>query len=402
MTEAVIVGGGIGGVATALALAAQGWRVALLEKAPEIAEVGAGLQVSPNGFKVLEALGVGDAVASKSYEPGEFAFRRGPSGAAVFSAPSKAYFRRTYGAPYLQIHRADLLEGLTAALRSRAPGAIRVGCEALDYEIVAGRPRLRLVGGEVLEPDLLIGADGVRSRIREVMLGPERARFTGNVAWRVVVDRAALGDVEVPPGPCVWAGPGRHAVTYPLRSGEIVNFVGVVERSDWRVESWSERAPAALAQADFRGWPPLIERILAQTQDLHRWALFDRAPSPRWTDGPAALLGDACHPMLPTLAQGACQALEDAWALARWVGAAKEGREDLATALRRYEAERKPRVTRIQRSARGMARLFHLREPWSTIAHAPLRLAGRAAPEALLGRNGWIYAHDATALKAPS
>ncbi|MEM8753829.1 MAG: FAD-dependent monooxygenase [Pseudomonadota bacterium] len=396
--KAVVVGAGIGGLTAALALRRVGWEVELLERAEAVAEVGAGIQLSPNGTRVLSALGLGPAIEAVAYEPDRLEMRLGPSGFRVFSLPLGAEMRRRYGAPYLQVHRADLVDVLVAALAEAAPGAVRTGVAVTGYER-GPKGAAALTAGGAVEGDAVIGADGLRSTIREAMLGAERPRFTGAVAWRAVVPREAA-PADLPTGACVWAGPARHAVTYPLRRGELVNFVGIVEESGWETESWTEPgAPEALA-AEFEGWAAPLAGLIAAIKAPFRWALHDRAPLPRWTDGPVALLGDACHPMLPSFAQGACQAVEDACALAGALGPL----EDVAgvdKALARYAARRAPRTSRVQAAALGNLRLFHRRGRLAqALTYGPAFAAGLAAPAILRRRYDWVYAHDETAAAA--
>ncbi|MGB0411495.1 MAG: FAD-dependent oxidoreductase [Pikeienuella sp.] len=391
--RAVICGGGIAGLTTALCLTARGWDAVVLEQAPKITEVGAGIQLSPNGFRVLAALGLGDEVRRVSYEPEIIEMRMGVSGRRLMSIPMKAIANDRWGAPYLQVHRADLIDVLRNALIAKSPGAVQTGTTVTGYRQSDNRVCAATNHGEI-EGDLLIGADGIHSAVRTTMLGAEKPRFTGNVAWRAVVPRDQIHNIDNPPGACIWAGEGRHAVTYPLRRGELINFVGIVEHDAWRSESWTALGRREDATADFSGWHPLIQ-VLIERADAHfRWALHDRAPLARWSEGNAVLVGDACHPMLPSLAQGACQAMEDAWVLADTVTKA----DDIPPALRTYEKTRKDRVTRIQRGAAANARLFHKRGALAqAIAYAPIAIASRVAPGVIHGRNDWIYRHDVTA-----
>lgn len=387
--KAVIVGGGIGGLTAALALRRRGWRVEVLERAARLEPVGAGLQISPNGYRVLAALGLGDAVRAVAYEPQAIQMRMGRSGRKLFDIPLGSESGRRWGAPYLQVHRADLIDALRAALPETA---VRLGTEVEGYEQSEGAVAAAVSGGGAVDADLLIAADGVRSAIRERMLGAERARFTRCVAWRAVVPRERLAGFDAPPGACIWAGEARHAVTYPLRRGELVNFVGIVEADDWRGESWTEPGDRAELARIFEGWSPLIGAIIAEAETLNRWALFDRPPLARWSDGRVALLGDACHPMAPSLAQGACQAMEDAWVLAECVadGASPE-------ALRRYEFRRKARASRVQREAAANVRRFHRRGALAqALGYAPIWMMGALAPGFFHRRMDWLYGEDVT------
>lgn len=391
--KAVVVGAGIGGLAAALALLRRGWQVEALERAPALREVGAGLQISPNGFRVLDALGLGAAVEAGAFEPEEIEMRYGRSGRLIFRLPAGATMRARFGAPYLQVHRADLIETLRAAVEA-AGGVIRTGVEVTGYDAGASGAAAVAASGPAAECDLLVGADGLRSAIRARMLGPEAPRFTGAVAYRAVAPAAALGDLRLTRGACLWVGPGAHAVTYPLRRGAAVNFVGVVDRDEPGEESWTAAARRDEVAAAFAGWAPPVARIVAEAADWRRWPLYDRAPLVRWSDGRVALLGDAAHPMLPSFAQGACQALEDAWRLA----ARLEESDDVAAALIDFEAARKPRASAIQKgAAENMAR-FHRRD-WltKTLGFLPIWLAGRIAPQVIDARSAWIYAHDETA-----
>jgi salicylate hydroxylase len=227
------------------------------------------------------------------------------------------------------------------------------------------------------------------------MLGPEAPRFTGNAAWRIVVPIERLGDRAPPPTACVWVGPGRHAVTYRLRGGALANFVGVVEQDGWTSESWTEEGTKEAALADYRGWHPIITQVIEASDHLYRWALYDRDPLPAWTEGRAALLGDACHPMLPFAAQGGVMAIEDAWVLARSLDSAT----DVAGGLEAYAQSRHARTAKVQKTARANAGLFHHRGLSDRVrAYAPQWWAAKARPTQFHARQDWLYGHDVTTL----
>lgn len=388
--KALIVGAGIGGVTAALALIDAGLDVELYERNGTLSEIGAGIQISPNGVKVLDRLGLRDMIDAVAFRPEALEMRIGTTGTRIFSIPMREEAVRRYGAPYYHVHRVDLLKLLAQALRARSTNAIHLNREVQSYAQTATGVTVTFTDGSRAVGDVLIGADGIHSRVRAAMLGDTPARFTGNTAWRVVIPAAEVRDL-VPPAACVWVGPGRHAVTYYLRRGELVNFVGVVERKDWQSESWAERGDKADLIGDFQGWAKPIARVIDQAGECYRWALFDRDPLTKWRDGRIALLGDACHPMLPFLAQGAVMAIEDAWVLSRKLKAAT----DIPSALAAYETERKPRTTRVQRGARAQMGLYHQRGAARQLAtYGPMWLAARLAPQIVHTRQDWLYSHD--------
>lgn len=392
--HALIAGGGIGGLTAALCLARQGWTVDLFEAAASLTEVGAGLQLSPNAMKVFAPLGLADRVAERGFAPEALELRLGRSGHRVFSVPVNQHPSPAWGAPYIHIHRADLIDLLAAAVDASPQINIHLGAKATGYRTDSDRAELSLDGKPPAEGDVLIGADGLHSTIRKQMLGDIPARFTGNLAWRLTVP---IDRLKAPPPPtaCVWAGPGRHAVTYRLRGGTLANFVGIVERHDWRGESWTEQGTKDEALNDFRGWDSTLTDLIDKADTHYRWALFDREPLGTWSDGPVTLLGDACHPMLPFQAQGAAQAIEDAFVLADQLG----GDTPVPDALARYEATRKPRTARIQAASRANTKTFHKRTPPAQLAaYGPMWLAGHLLPGAVRSRLDWIYGHDVTAM----
>ena len=248
------------------------------------------------------------------------------------------------------MHRADLITALSARLDALQHGAVQTGCPVLSYAPYKDGAEVILTNGQRVQADLVIGADGVHSNLRHQMLGPDAPRFTGNYAWRALVPAAQLGALAPPPSGCIWAGPKKHAVTTFVRGGTVVNFVGIVEQTTWREESWSRTGDRQEALADFDGWAPPVSKILQRAEVLHKWALFDRAPLPKWQDGHVVLLGDAAHPMLPHLGQGANQAIEDGMALA--IILAQTDKTSVPAALDAYEKLRRERVADVQQGAR--------------------------------------------------
>ena len=391
----LVVGGGIGGLTAALALEKRGHAVTVVEQSGVISEVGAGLQLSPNAMKVLNGLGVGARVMTDAFRPQAAEMRWGRSGATIFSIPLRKAAVNRWGAEYIHVHRADLIEALRAELAARAPDSILLGHRLERYENRGDKVVAYFEGGGTMEADLLIGADGIHSAVRAQMLGPDKPEFTGCVAWRATAPVTALGDHAPPPTATVWAGPRKHAVTYLLRRGSLANFVGVVEHKTPGDESWTATGAKEQALKDFKRWHPSVTGIIEAADSMNRWALYGRKPLPKWSDGRATLLGDACHPMLPFLAQGAAMAIEDAWALA----ACLETEADVAAALAAYEARRKPRVTRVQAGARANAKLYHRGNPITRFgSYVPMAMAARAAPGFVRSRLDWIYDHDETSL----
>ncbi|MTD99162.1 FAD-dependent oxidoreductase [Paracoccus sp. YIM 132242] len=361
-----IVGGGVAGLTVALALRRRGADVTVLERAPAITEVGAGLQLSPNAMRVLDALGLGPALDALSL-PSRAVRLRDASGTEVVRLDLA---RHRPGARFRLIHRARLIEVLEQAALS------------------AG---VRIDLGRTIEtpPDvpLLIGADGLHSRIRAALNGREVPFFTGQTAWRAVI---AAEDAE--PEAQVFMGPNRHLVSYPLAGG-LRNIVAVLETRDWQDEGWSRPDDPANLRAAFAGFGGPVPGWLAQVDQVHVWGLFRHEVAARWQDGRMAILGDAAHPTLPFMAQGACMAIEDAWTLV----ACLDATSDQETALSRYQNLRKPRTASIVAAANDNARNYHLTGPKRLAAHAALRLGGRIAPGAILSRFDWIYDFDPVA-----
>jgi len=392
----LIAGGGIGGLTAALCCLHRGHDVTVFEQTKKLGEVGAGIQVPPNAMKVFEALGIDGLIAKNAFRPESIEARMGGSGRPIFTILLAQQAVDMWGSPYLHIHRADYIEALKDAIAEHAPKALQLGVTVTNYRNQDEGVILTLKDGREVEGDVLIGADGIKSVIREQMLGPDKPNFTGNVAWRAVVPIEALGEHIPNPTACAWMGRGRHAVTYRLRRGELANFVGVVERDDWTKEGWAEKGSQDEALKDFEGWHPAITTLIkaAKPDVLYRWALFDRAPLPRWVEGNVALLGDAAHAMLPFMAQGAAMAVEDSWALAREISRTER---PAAKSLEAYQNARFERTSKAQAGSRANMKTFHQRTKLGQLkTYGPMWLAGKIAPSAAHKRMDWLYSHDVT------
>lgn len=392
----LIAGGGIGGLTAALSCHHFGHEVVVFEQAQALENIGAGIQLPPNAMKVLHALGLEDLISETAFDPQAIQARMGKSGRSIFSIPLASCAAQNWGAPYLHMHRADYIQTLSGALASRAPKALRLGESVKRYKNQDGGVVVALNDGRELSGDVLIAADGIKSSLREQMLGPNTPRFTGNAAWRAVVPLDDLGAHAPEPTACVWMGSGRHAVSYRVRGGRFANFVGVVERTDWTAESWTEKGSQEQALKDFEGWHPVITALIkaVKPEQLYCWALYDRAPLEKWSDGYVALLGDAAHPMLPFLAQGAAMAIEDSWVLARELS--RETRP-APESLVAYQALRFNRTRKAQLKSRANMKTFHRRTALGKLAaYGPMWMAGKFAPTIIYKKMDWLYSHDVT------
>ena len=383
--DITVIGGGIGGLTCALALRQRGASVTVLEQAQAITEVGAGIQVSPNGLRVIEALGLSDGLAKCCIQGKAVSLRNGSTGAEVARLDLT---RLPSDQRYFFVHRADLVDLLSAAARAEGV-AVRL-LQRVDTVTTGTRPRIVLATGDTREADLVIGADGIHSAVRPVLNAAQKPFFTGQVAWRCIVPNTT----GHPPHARVHMGPKRHMVTYPLRDGRILNVVAVEERAQWAAESWSQTDNADNLRKAFSGFDAEVHQILSQADAPGVWGLFRHPVAARWYGSGVALLGDAAHPTLPFLAQGANMAMEDAWVLAD----ALSNAPDMDTALATYQQRRRARVTRVIDAASKNARNYHLSPgPFRFAAHTALGLLSRVSPGQMLARFDWLYGHDVTA-----
>jgi salicylate hydroxylase len=382
--EVTVVGGGVGGLAAALALRGRGAAVTLLEQAPEIAEVGAGLQISPNGFAVLDALGLAAEAQGRGLAAQGVSLRRHQDGREVMRMD---LVRHAPGRRYLFLHRADLIDLLAAAARD---SGVRIRLLQKVTGIEDGpRPVAVTAQDARFEADLVVGADGLRSGLRPLLNGAAPPRFTGQVAWRALVP----GPADYPAEARVFMGPGRHLVTYPLRGGALINLVAVEERRTWTDEGWHHRDDPEALRAAFAGFGGPVPDLMGAVEEVHLWGLFRHPVARRWHGTATALIGDAAHPTLPFLAQGANLALEDAWVL----GDALARSGALAEGLATYQRRRRDRAQRVIAAASRNAWKYHFRPgPLRALGHGALGLAGRLAPGAVVSSFDWLYGHDVT------
>lgn len=356
-----IVGAGISGLVTALALLKAGFRVRVYEQADELGDVGAGLTVSPNATHVLNAIGLGEDLAVMGMRPERGGVKHWRTGELMTEISRGSDMLARYGAAYYQVHRADLHEALSRHVRARDPDCILLGHRFVAFEQRTGDVELTFANGSRVTADIALGCDGIRSAVRAQMFGAESPKFTGYIAWRGLVPTAKLPPGIIDPTSCLSVGP-RHTFTrYLVRDGSTVNYVAIAERSDWQVESWSIRSDVAEVLAEFDGWYADLRTIIAATPPsvCYKWALFDRDPLPTWTRGRVSLVGDAAHPMLPFLGQGAAMGIEDGLVLARAFATAAT----LEEALRRYEEARVERTTYVMLKSRETGLSYHRADP---------------------------------------
>ena len=355
--KVLVVGGGIGGISAALCLAKAGHSVDVFEQAAEFTEAGAGIQLSPNCSRVLHHLGLEAALQREGFLPEGTEFRSWRSGQVISAAPLGHTVRKKYGAPYYHIHRGDLLRILVDAAVCEPKIHLQSSARVVNFSQDDSSVTLQSESG-AYRGDVLIGADGIHSVIRAALWGDQKPTFTGNVAWRAMVPAASLPEACIRPMSTAWWGPGKHFVHYYVRNGAYVNCVCVVEKPGWEVESWTEQGDIDELKGDFRGWHTDIQMLIdnADHQSLFKWALFDRPPMSQWSQGRVTLLGDACHPTLPFMAQGAAMAIEDGAVLASCLHKETE----VAADLQIYERLRLKRTAGIQLGSRRNAKVFHM------------------------------------------
>jgi salicylate hydroxylase len=351
----LIVGGGIGGIAAALALARSGRSVRVFEQARQIKEIGAGIQLGPNAFQVLEALGVAEAVTRMAAFPEALVVMDSLSGEELTCIPVGADFRTRFARPYGLIHRADLHSVLLDACRASGLVELNAACKVAEFHDLGDRVRMQTADGELHEGAALIGADGLWSMVRSYVVGDGAPRVAGHIAYRAVISTAEVPAPNQRNAMTIWVGPKTHLVHYPLRRGELFNLVAVFH-SDRYAEGWDTYGDPDELHERFQGVRPEVQGMLAKIQSWRMWVLCDREPIKDWSKGRVTLLGDAAHAMLQYLAQGAVMAMEDALCLARKLAARPD---DCASAFLDYQRTRYLRTARVQLTARLYGEVFH-------------------------------------------
>jgi salicylate hydroxylase len=372
-----IVGAGIGGLSAALGLQRAGFRVQVFEQAPQLGEVGAGLSLSPSAAHALNHLGLHEVLEAKAYKPEDQCVRHYQDARPLVWINRGRELIERYGERYYLIHRADLHDGLAAAVRRNDPEAIRLGVRGAHVSQDSSGARVDFADGSSATVDLLIGADGSRSAVRHTLFGALEPQYTGYIAWRGLVPMALVPPEILEPPSGVFVGPGHLVNRYPVRGGQLLNFVAFAERKDWTEEGWSIRSTVGELLAEFEGWTPWVRRFmeLVSPDQLFKWGLFDREPLSSWSRGRITLLGDAAHPILPFLGHGAVLAIEDGVVLARALAASASVEEG----LQRYEGARLERAAFVVLESRKAGRTFHAPDTDSY----QKRTQGKAADEGI-------------------
>jgi salicylate hydroxylase len=372
---ALIAGGGIGGLAAALALARIGWPSIIAERRPEWSEAGAGIQLSPNGVRVLQQLGVAARLEPFAARPREIVVRDAATARVLQRLPLGDWIEARHGAPYWQVHRRDLQAALIAAVQAEPLITVAMGFEAMSFEASGERITLRARDGQRLHGALLVGADGTFSRVRRQLFATTEPRFAGRTATRAVVGSSRPADFEQllrPDATGVWLAPGAHIVHYPVRKGRELAII-VVRSASWSGQGWSQPVLAAEFEPALAHAAPRLAQMLGTGHSWRRWALFQTVPLKRWSQGRVTLLGDAAHPTLPFLAQGGALALEDAATLAACLSHA-ESPAAIPAALAAYETARAKRSRQVVAAARRNGIIFHLGGPAAVARNAAMRL----------------------------
>jgi salicylate hydroxylase len=384
-----VIGGGIGGLTAARALVLRGFDVRVYEAAPELKEIGAGVALGPNAMKALRSIGLEDAVRAVAYESDNALLRNWRTGRIISSTPRRGFLQSRFGATGCTAHRADLLDALASGVPHEI---VALGARCQSVEASDDGAAARFTDGTQAEADVVVGADGIHSKVRASLFGPDAPRFTGKICWRCVVPVDAVPGGLPTTDNTTWLGPHGAVVVYLVRRGELVNVVAHYDNDTWTEESWIRECDRSEVIENYRGWHESLLRLFSTSEKHYKWALYDRDPLRQWTRGRATILGDAAHPMLPYLGQGACQAMEDGCVLA----AALDSEPDPSAALQLYERVRRPRASRVVLTARERGEDNHLVSRWAALKRDALIAIRRRFGADPTGRGAaWIFDYDA-------
>ena len=380
-TSVAIVGGGLGGLTAAILLLRAGFDVQVYEQSKGLGELGAGINLGPNASRILHRIGIGDQLERTGVKPASFVQRRWDDGRILLRSPLGEGIERAFGAPYYTFHRGDL-HRLTDAIPAERVHLAHRFTGLMDH-------------ADRVEAHFENGADGIHSVVRHALFGPEKPHFTGCVAYRGLVPANRLRHLDFEFTNQIWMGPGAHFVHYFVSAGRLVNFVGITEQDSWLGESWVDRGDVADALSLFQGWHDQVLSIIGATDETYKWALLDRSPLQRWSVGRVTLLGDACHPMLPFMGQGAGQAIEDGATLK---GCLLQFSNDIPAALQLYEQLRLPRASRLQGMSATNKSRFHM--PDGLAQRERDAEMARGTTDWSRAAITWLFAHDAELIEA--
>ncbi|HEY1294879.1 MAG TPA: FAD-dependent monooxygenase [Chloroflexota bacterium] len=389
-----IIGGGIGGLTAARALRLCGFDPKVYEATPELKEIGAGVALHPNAMKALRSLELEMPVRAVAWESEYQVVRDGRSGRVLTKTPQRGYLDRRFGATGCTVHRADLLDILAAALPA---GTVQLGARCMSIQSSDAGASAQFADGSEIEADVIVGADGIHSAVRASLIGSDAPKFTGKVCWRFLVP-AQLIKHNPWSNYTLWIGPHGSVMVYPVRCGELVNVVAHRDNDTWTEESWTRECDRSEVLSNFEGWHESLLRLFVSSEPHYKWALFERDPLPWWTRGRATLLGDAAHPMLPYLGQGAAQAIEDGCVLATALSVVSD---DPGAALRLYERSRLPRTTRVVLGARARGNNDQTPSRWTALKRDWLIALSSRFGSDRTGRGfAWLYDYDAGSARA--
>jgi len=390
----LIIGGGIGGLTSAVLLARQGFHVELIEQAPQFLEIGAGIQLSPNAMRVMDHISLSAAILAQGVTPAFAILKDYKNGRTQFKTPLNE--ASPSSAPYIHIHRAALIDILVDAAQ-KSGVEFHMGQKVSHIAQHSQSVTAQTEDGASYSGDILIGADGINSTVRHEFFDKHKADFTQQVAWRGIIDITELSDNDMgailEKNTYLWMGPDGHFVAYYIRTQKRLNFVAIKERADWQEQSWTQKGNIDALKAEFANWDNTITQLLNGCQTTYLWGLFDRPPLACWSKNRVSLLGDAAHPMLPFMAQGAAMAIEDSWVLTH---ALCQNPNQAEAAFSFYEKIRAPRTTRLQALSRANAKFYHTKAPSAKIWRNMQLRVGQHLPLARKIKFGWIYSYDVT------